>query len=271
MRPLRLHLDDFGSFREPATVDFSGVDYFVLVGPTGAGKSTLIDAICFALYGTVPRWGKENVIAHALAPSAVSAKVALVFESAGRRLAVVRALRRDAKGKVHTAEARLDELDPSVPASAELEDLLAAVVRPVAEGGPRSPARCSASRGWSTGSSPSAWCCRRAGSPSSCTPSRANARTCSSSSSTPTSTNASASAPSRRSRPPRRPPGSPASGWPGSPTPTSRPNAPPPAGSPPCTPSTRGSGRTWRGCAATTRSCAASPANATRCATGSPR
>ncbi|MEV4803075.1 SMC family ATPase [Nonomuraea sp. NPDC049421] len=134
MRPLRLHLDDFGSFREPATVDFSGVDYFVLVGPTGAGKSTLIDAICFALYGTVPRWGKENVIAHALAPSAVSAKVALVFESAGRRLAVVRALRRDAKGKVHTAEARLDELDPSVPASAELEDLLAAVVRPVAEG-----------------------------------------------------------------------------------------------------------------------------------------
>ncbi|MET8865506.1 SMC family ATPase, partial [Nonomuraea sp. NPDC004580] len=134
MRPLRLHLDDFGSFREPVTVDFSGVDYFVLVGPTGAGKSTLIDAICFALYGTVPRWGKENVIAHALAPSAVSAKVALVFESGGRRLAVVRALRRDAKGRVHTAEARLDELDPSVPASAELEDLLAAVVRPVAEG-----------------------------------------------------------------------------------------------------------------------------------------
>lgn len=134
MRPLRLHLDNFGSFREPATADFSGVEYFVLVGPTGAGKSTLIDAICFALYGTVPRWGKENVIAHALAPSAVAAKVALVFESAGRRYAVVRALKRDAKGKVHTAEARLDELDPAVPGSAELEELLAAVVRPVAEG-----------------------------------------------------------------------------------------------------------------------------------------
>jgi exonuclease SbcC len=134
MRPLRLHLDDFGSFREPVTVDFSDVDYFVLVGPTGAGKSTLIDAICFALYGTVPRWGKENVIAHALAPSAVAAKVALVFETGGRRYAVVRALKRDAKGKVHTAEARMEELVPSVPATAGLDELMSAVARPVAEG-----------------------------------------------------------------------------------------------------------------------------------------
>ncbi|GAA2208134.1 hypothetical protein GCM10009850_035920 [Nonomuraea monospora] len=134
MRPLRLHLDDFGSFREPVTVDFSDVDYFVLVGPTGAGKSTLIDAICFALYGTVPRWGRENVIAHALAPSAVAAKVALVFETGGRRYAVVRALKRDAKGKVHTAEARLEELVTSVPATAPLDELMSAVARPVAEG-----------------------------------------------------------------------------------------------------------------------------------------
>ncbi|MDF5754170.1 SMC family ATPase [Spongiactinospora sp. TRM90649] len=134
MRPLRLHLSDFGSFREPVTVDFADVDYFALVGPTGAGKSTVIDAICFALYGTVPRWGRENVISHALAPSAVSGKVALVFESSGRRHAVVRALQRDAKGRVHTKEARLDELDPAVPVTAGLDDLLGAVLRPVAEG-----------------------------------------------------------------------------------------------------------------------------------------
>jgi DNA repair protein SbcC/Rad50 len=134
MRPLRLHLDNFGSFREPVTVDFADVDYFALVGPTGAGKSTIIDAICFALYGTVPRWGKENVISHALAPSATYGKVALVFESSGRRHAVVRSLRRDARGTVHTKEARLDELDPGVPVSAELAELLDGVVRPVAEG-----------------------------------------------------------------------------------------------------------------------------------------
>ncbi|GII30431.1 AAA family ATPase [Planotetraspora mira] len=134
MRPLRLHLDNFGSFREAVTVDFADVDYFALVGPTGAGKSTIIDAICFALYGTVPRWGKENVIAHALSPSAVYGKVVLVFESSGRRHAVARSLRRDAKGTVHTKEARLDELDPGVPSTAELAEIMDAVVRPVAEG-----------------------------------------------------------------------------------------------------------------------------------------
>ncbi|MFC4122582.1 AAA family ATPase [Nonomuraea zeae] len=130
MRPLLLHLDHFGSFREPVSVDFSDTEYFALVGPTGAGKSTIIDAICFALYGTVPRWGKENVIAHALAPSAGSGKVAMVFESDGRRYGVVRSMVRDAKGAVRTKEARIDELDTSAP----LEQAYEAVVKPLAEG-----------------------------------------------------------------------------------------------------------------------------------------
>ena len=114
MRPLRLLLDGFGSYREPADVDFSGVEFFALVGPTGSGKSTVIDGLCFALYGTVPRWGKENVIAQALAPAANACRVCLVFEAAGQRYAVVRALTRDKKGLVHTKEARLERLDPQL-------------------------------------------------------------------------------------------------------------------------------------------------------------
>ncbi|MEV0232712.1 SMC family ATPase [Nonomuraea sp. NPDC050786] len=130
MRPLLLHLDHFGSFREPVTVDFSDTEYFALVGPTGAGKSTIIDAICFALYGTVPRWGRENAVAHALAPSVTAGKVAMVFDSDGRRYGVVRAMVRDAKGAVRTKEARLDELDAAAP----LAEAFDAVVKPVAEG-----------------------------------------------------------------------------------------------------------------------------------------
>ncbi|MFI6479233.1 AAA family ATPase [Nonomuraea sp. NPDC050663] len=133
MRPLLLTLENFGSFREPLTVDFSDVEYFALVGPTGAGKSTVIDAICFALYGTVPRWGRENAIAHALAPSATGGKVGLIFESGGRRYGVVRAMARDAKGVVRTREARLEELrddwDDVVRSLAEGENVTAEVQR----------------------------------------------------------------------------------------------------------------------------------------------
>jgi exonuclease SbcC len=134
MRPLRLLLDGFGSYRQPAGIDFTGVNFFVLTGPTGSGKSTVIDGLCFALYGTVPRWGKENAIAQALAPAANSCRVCLVFETAGARYAAVRSLTRDARGKVHTKEARLDRLEPSVPPDAPIGDVLEAVIEPLAEG-----------------------------------------------------------------------------------------------------------------------------------------
>src|SRR6266699_4200893 len=134
MRPVRLQLDGFGCYREPADIDLHDVDFFALVGPTGSGKSTVIDGLCFALYGTVPRWGRENVIAQALAPAANACRVCLVFAAAGQRYAAVRALTRDKKGLVHTKEARLERLDPEVPASAPLQDLLAASIEQVAEG-----------------------------------------------------------------------------------------------------------------------------------------
>ncbi len=134
MRPVRLLLDGFGSYRQPAEADFSDVDFFALTGPTGSGKSTLIDGLCFALYGTVPRWGKENAIADALAPAANACRVCLVFEAAGKRYAAVRALTRDKKGLVHTKEARLELLDPAIPPGAPIADLLGASIEQIAEG-----------------------------------------------------------------------------------------------------------------------------------------
>jgi DNA repair protein SbcC/Rad50 len=134
MRPLRLLLDGFGSYRLPTEVDLSDVEFFALVGPTGAGKSTVIDGLCFALYGTVPRWGKENVIAQALAPAANACRVGLVFEVAGQRYGIARALTRGRGGQVTTKEARLDLLDPAVEPDAPLKDLLQASVEQLAEG-----------------------------------------------------------------------------------------------------------------------------------------
>ncbi len=110
MRPLRLDMHGFTVFRQPTTLDFTDVDFFALVGPTGSGKSTVLDAICFALYGTVPRWGDRRRIEHALAPSSGEARVRLVFEASGARFVATRVIRRDGKGKVATTHAGLEQL-----------------------------------------------------------------------------------------------------------------------------------------------------------------
>ena len=61
MRPRRLEIDGFTAFRDLQVVDFSELDLFVITGPTGAGKTSLLDAIALSLYGVVPRMGKHGL------------------------------------------------------------------------------------------------------------------------------------------------------------------------------------------------------------------
>ncbi|MDP8957092.1 MAG: SMC family ATPase [Actinomycetota bacterium] len=57
MRPLKLDVKGFTAFREAQDLDFSKLDVFAIAGPTGSGKSSLLDAMTYALYGRVERVG----------------------------------------------------------------------------------------------------------------------------------------------------------------------------------------------------------------------
>jgi exonuclease SbcC len=111
MRPLSLHCSGFGVFREAVDVDFEGVDYFALVGPTGAGKSTVIDAVCFALYGSVPRYGDERLTARVVSIGKQEAKVSLAFAVGDARYRATRIVRVRAN-KASTPEAVLERVHP---------------------------------------------------------------------------------------------------------------------------------------------------------------
>ena len=55
MRPQMLRIKGFTSFRDEQVVDFTDLDLFALWGPTGSGKSSVLDAMTYALYGKVDR------------------------------------------------------------------------------------------------------------------------------------------------------------------------------------------------------------------------
>ncbi len=107
MRPERLELEGFGTYRERTVVDFVGADLFALTGPTGAGKSTVIDAICFSLYGNVPRLADERMVAPVISQGGLEARVAFDFSVDGHGYRAVRVVRATGRGGATTKEARL--------------------------------------------------------------------------------------------------------------------------------------------------------------------
>ncbi len=64
MKPISLSIKGLNSFEDEQKIDFLKLTqngFFGIFGPTGSGKSTILDGICLALYGDIPR-GKVNFI-----------------------------------------------------------------------------------------------------------------------------------------------------------------------------------------------------------------
>jgi exonuclease SbcC len=90
MRPLRLTIEGLTAFRKEQVIDFTDLDLFVVTGPTGAGKSTILDAMVLALYGAIPRMttGPSALVTH----GETMARVKLEFSADGETYLVARRL-----------------------------------------------------------------------------------------------------------------------------------------------------------------------------------
>ena len=96
MRPLELTLAHFGPYRDEVTLRFDALDrLFLICGPTGAGKTTLFDALTFALYERTP--GTRSTLTDQLvshhAPAGAVPRVSLRFALGDQEWRVTRHLR----------------------------------------------------------------------------------------------------------------------------------------------------------------------------------
>ena len=110
MRPLELTIEGLRSFRAPVTLDLRGRDQIAIVGDTGAGKSSIIEAIVYALYGQPTFSGLNRELMN---DTAARLRVGLRFRVAGEEWEVVRTLRRSRTGTVGQAAAQLRRFAPN--------------------------------------------------------------------------------------------------------------------------------------------------------------
>ncbi len=122
MKPVSLKITGLHSFREPQAVDFERLceaGLFGIFGPTGSGKSTILDAITLSLYGKVERasHGTHGILNHAEQRVLVEFTFELNHPEGRKRYRVERAYKRGENNSVTTAGARLVEVaeDGEVP------------------------------------------------------------------------------------------------------------------------------------------------------------
>jgi exonuclease SbcC len=122
MRPLKLEIEGFTSFNDPTFLDMTDLDLFAITGPTGAGKSSLIDALCYALYGRVPRVGAE--VASCIRVNHDRMRVTLEFAAGEDHLRVFRETRRKGAPNVRLDRWQNSDWQPVADRATEVNRLV---------------------------------------------------------------------------------------------------------------------------------------------------
>ena len=94
MRPLKLEMSAFGPYAGHCTVEFDRLGdsgLYLITGDTGAGKTTLFDAVAFALYGKASGQNREpSMLRSRYADPETPTEVALTFTHGGREYRIRR-------------------------------------------------------------------------------------------------------------------------------------------------------------------------------------
>lgn len=127
MKPIQLTIEGLHSFREKQTIHFdllSDAGVFGIFGPTGSGKSTILDGITLALYGLVGRAknGTQGILNHAEDSLAVSFQFQIGTADERRTYRVDRRYVKNNELSVRNTYSRLVELDANGESLAVLAD-----------------------------------------------------------------------------------------------------------------------------------------------------
>ena len=128
MKPIKISIAGFNSFRENVTINFEELGrrgIFGIFGKTGSGKSTILDAITFALYGVISRYGTRY--GNCVNENENEASVELEFvikDKAEHRYIVRRSIRRKGNGDYNSPYAvLLDASKGNLPIAEKAQDV----------------------------------------------------------------------------------------------------------------------------------------------------
>ena len=126
MRPLQITIEGLRSFRAEVGIDFGGRTQIAVIGDTGAGKSSILEAMTYALYGQTSLGSRSKQ--ELMNDTSDVMRVVLRFHVAGEEWEVTRVDRRGGAGGLRPPQAQLVRYGPGGETLEKVEQ-----VRPVNE------------------------------------------------------------------------------------------------------------------------------------------